>query len=257
MIRSICILSMLAGLTLRAGVELSDFPDCRVYAIQDAANRFPATLFFSIDPAEQFVQTKKDYAGSVNVFLVEFKGDGRRILIDAGFGAPKGKLLKEMKKAGLSPESISDILITHIHPDHVGGLPDFPNARVHIAAEEYEAWENDPARKGLAKYMPDKKKLELFPFDRELFPGLKALKMPGHTPGHTVFQLDSRYFVGDILHAADLQIAHPSFCARYDMDPQTAAASRVRALKEFRGEWFGAHIPFPGKIRNEPPASGK
>ena len=251
MLRSLLAASVLFGVSaVCAGAEVFDYPDFRIYAFQDAANRFPASLFSSSDPDEKFVQTERDYAGSVNVFIVEYKTDGRRIMIDAGFGSPRGNLLTEMKKAGIAPESVSDILVTHIHPDHVGGLPEFPNAKVHIARAEYEAWAKDPARKNLAKYLPDEKALELFAFDADLFPGLKALEMPGHTPGHTVFRLGERYFVGDLVHAARLQIAHPAFCARYDMDMRMATASRRRALKEFRGEWFGAHIPFPGLYRN-------
>ena len=168
-------LSMLFGLTAQAAVEVFDYPNYRVYAIQDAATRFPASLFDSIDPEEKFVQTEADYAGSINVFIVEFKSDGRRIMIDAGLGSPRGKLPTEMKKAGLAPKSISDIFITHIHIDHVGGLPDFPHAKVHIAKDEYEAWAKDPSRKSLAKYLPDKKDLVLFDYDDGGFRGWGTL----------------------------------------------------------------------------------
>ena len=250
MLRWLLTAGTLFGISVCAASEVFQYPDCRIYAIQDAANRFPASLFSSADPEERFVQTEKDYAGSVNVFVVESKADGRRVMIDAGFGAPRGRLLAEMRQAGVPPESVSDIFITHIHPDHVGGLPDFPNAKVHVARDEYEAWANDASRKGLAKYLPEEKNLDLFAYDTELFPGLTALKVPGHTPGHTVFKLNDRYFVGDLVHAAELQLVHPAFCARYDTDPELAVASRRRALKEFRGEWFGAHIPFPGRYRN-------
>ena len=241
---------MLCGISVYADVKTFDYPDCKIYAIQDAPNRFPARLFTSVDPNEPFVQIARDYSGSVNVFIIEFKADKRRVMIDAGFGAPKGKLLTEMKKADLAPESISDILITHIHPDHVGGLPDFPKAKVHIAKDEYEAWEKDSSRKYLAKYLPEEKSLVLFAYDTEVVPNLKAIKVAGHTPGHTVFQMKERYFVGDIIHAVDLQIAHPSFCPRYDMNPPEAVASRKKALKEFHGEWFGTHITYPGKYSN-------
>ena len=250
MLRPLLAVCLSWGICVCAGVEVFDYPDCRIYAIQDAANRFPAGLFSSSDPDEKFVQTERTYPGSVNVFIVEFKADGRRVMIDAGFGPPRGRLLAEMKKAGISPESVSDILITHIHPDHVGGLRDFPNAKVHIARDEYEAWVDDPARKNLARFLPDEKELRLFAYGAELFPGLEALKVPGHTPGHTVFRMNDRYFIGDLVHAAELQIAHPAFCARYDMDPELAVAGRRKALKEFRGEWFGSHIPFPGRYRN-------
>ena len=250
-------LSLFCGIALHAGVEVFNTPENRVYAIQDAQNSFPASLFAGSDPQERFAQTETEYEGSVNVFIVESKNDKRRIMIDAGFGAPRGQLLAEMKKVKLAPESVTDILITHIHPDHVGGLPQFPNAKVHIAREEYDAWLRDPARKNLAKFLPDAKSLDLFAYGAELFPGLVALKAPGHTPGHTVYRLNDRYFVGDIVHAAKLQIVHPAFCARYDRDPALAAASRRKALKEFRGEWFGAHIPFPGCYLNGAPTREK
>lgn len=241
---------MVCGMAVHAEVEIFDYPDCRIYAIQDAQNRFPATLFDSVDPQESFVQTAQYYPGAVNVFIVELKSDNKRVMIDTGFGSPRGNLLTEMKKADITPESIDDILITHIHPDHVGGLPEFPDAKVHIAREEYEAWENDPSRKDLGKYLPEIEKLALFSYDTEAVPGVKALKAAGHTPGHTIFQMGERYFVGDIIHAAGLQVEHPSFCASYDMNSQEAAASRIKALNEMRGEWFGAHFVFPGKRQN-------
>ncbi len=251
MLKVLWAMLMLWGLSAYADVQIFDYPDYKIYAVQDASNRFPASLFSSTDPQERFTQTAKGYPGSVNVFIVEFKDDGKRVMIDTGYGPGKGKLLTEMKKADILPESISDILITHIHPDHVGGLQSFPNAKIHIAREEYEAWEKDDSRKALAQCLPVKEALDLFEYGTEAVSGLTALKFAGHTPGHTVFQMkDDCYFVGDIVHAADLQIAHPSYCARYDMNPEASVASRRKALKELSGKWFGAHIPFPGQFMN-------
>ena len=254
MLRTFVAAAALLGVSVCAGAEVFEYPEIRVYVLQDAANRFPASLFFSIDPEETFVQTEDSYEGSVNVFIVEFKEDGRRIMIDAGFGSPRGGLPAEMKQAEIAPESISDIFITHIHPDHVGGLPDFPKAKVHIAKAEYEAWAKDPSRKKLAKYLPDKKDLALFDYDDgsiDRSRDLIGIAMPGHTPGHTVFELSGIYFIGDLIHAAGLQIAHPAFCARYDMVPKEAVEARRCALKGFRGEWFGAHLPYPGRYLNK------
>ena len=236
--------------TVVCGAEIAqfDFGEWRVCAIQDAPTRPKASLFASVNPEEPFTQTAADYAGSVNVFIVERRNGGGRLMIDAGFGAPMGKLLETMKASGIAPESISDILVTHIHPDHVGGLRAFPNARIHIAELEYREWRRDPGRAKLARFLPSEERIALFEYGREILPGVRAIKCAGHTPGHTVFAIGKVWFVGDIVHAVDLQIAHPDFCARYDMDPAAAAASRRRALAEFRGDWFGAHITFPGRL---------
>ena len=222
----------------------------KIYAIQAKPTRPPASLFTSVDPKEPFVQTAKDYEGSINVFIVEFKSDGKRVMIDTGFGAGKDRLQEILRQAAIAPESISDIYVTHIHPDHVGGLKDFPKAQIHIAKDEYEAWKTDPNRQNLAQALPEQDKLHLFDYQDSFPHGLQAIKCAGHTPGHTVYRLDKRYFVGDLLHAVDLQYEHPSFCAAYDMNPREAAASRQAAKENFHGEWLGAHISFPGVLNN-------
>ena len=241
---------LLCGLTAMAEVKTFAVAKGKIHAVEDASSRFPASLFRSIEPGERVPRTTW-YPGSVNVFLLEFEGSTKRVMIDAGFGEPKGALLKEMKLAGIAPESISDILVTHIHPDHVGGLPAFPAARVHIAKKEYDAWRGDGSRKNLARFLPPPERLVLFEYDTEVVPGVTALEYAGHTPGHTVFRLgESVFFIGDLVHAAELQIARPNFCARYDKDPKKAVESRRNALRFLRGEWFGAHIPFPGRHVN-------
>ena len=136
-----------------------------------------------------------------------------------------------------------------------GGIA-FPQAKVFIARKEYEAWKKDPNRAGLAKHLtPCGNNLVLFDFGREIpGTGLTPLFYPGHTPGHTVFDLKTGpegervTFVGDIVHAAELQLRDPGYCARFDMDPRTAVESRKKLL-ERGGRWFGAHIPFPGQAR--------
>ncbi len=231
-------------------LRIFDDGDYKIYAIQAKPTRPPASLFTSVDPNETFVQTAKDYDGSINVFIVEFKSDGKRIMIDSGFGSAKDKLQEVLRFADIAPDSISDIYVTHIHPDHVGGLKDFPKAQIHIAKDEYEAWKDDAQRQDLAADMPEQAKLHLFDY-KDSFPhGMQAIKCAGHTPGHTVYRLGNRYFVGDLLHAVDLQYEHPSFCAAYDMNPGEAAASRKDAKNNYHGEWLGAHIAFPGVLNN-------
>lgn len=234
-----------------------------VVSVRDLPMTMPGALFSSVDPDETF-RVADAYSASLNVFLIRDETGGRCALIDAGYGREDSRLAEELAKLGIKPEDISAVFITHIHPDHVGGLtspagrPAFPNAEVFIARREYEAWRADPARSALARHLaPLRDKLVLVDYDVPVAPwGLVPLHFPGHTPGHTVFRMrpagEGReiYFVGDIVHAAELQIPHPEFCARFDMAPGTAVASR-RKLLNGAEYWYGAHLPYPGIVRIE------
>ena len=226
------------------------YPDREITAIQEQSMMMPGSLFRS---SSEKVQLRKAYHASCNVFLMTLK-DGTRCLIDAGFG--KG-LFRQLRELGIPRESISAVFITHIHPDHVGGLIDadgtaaFPKAKIYISRKEYEAWKKDTARARMAGCLePYRGRIVLLEYGKEVQPyGLTPLDYSGHTPGHTVYRIGNRneYFVGDIVHAVDLQVSHFSYCARYDMNPRRAAASRKEMLLQ-RGIWYGAHIPYPGKI---------
>ena len=226
------------------------YPDRTITAIQEQSMMMPGSLFRS---ASEKLPLRKAYPASCNVFLMTLK-DGTRCLIDAGFG--KG-LFRQLRELGIPRESISAVFITHIHPDHVGGLIDadgtaaFSRAKIYISRKEYNAWKKDAARARMAGCLePYHGRIVLLDYDKEVQPyGLTPLDYSGHTPGHTVYRIGNRneYFVGDIVHAADLQVPHFSYCARYDMNPRRAVASRKGMLLQ-RGIWYGAHIPYPGKI---------
>jgi glyoxylase-like metal-dependent hydrolase (beta-lactamase superfamily II) len=231
--------------------------------------RHPSSLFFdTAAPAGKIPGKTDGFASSLNVFLLETK-EGR-YLIDAGHDQARGSLRQKLTAGRIPPESIRAVFITHIHPDHVGGLlwdgkPLFPNAEIYIAEKEYKGWQKDERRAGLAKYIaPYEKRLKLFDGKASLPGGLTPILLPGHTPGHTVYQFSPAgkeggcaYFVGDILHAVELQVPRPTVCARYDSEPAAAVQSRKAlfllaeksSLPNTIPVIFGAHFPFPGCAR--------
>lgn len=236
------------------GIQSFAFRDCEVVCIQDTATRMPRSLFTESGAGGSRQQREESYESSVNVFLI--RRQGKKMLVDAGNDPSRGSLRGKLLQAGIRPEEISDIFITHIHPDHVGGLiwngePLFPNAAIHIAKEELDAWRKDGRRSGLAKYLsPYEAKIHPFGYGEKLPGGLDPVKRAGHTPGHTIFRLplgdgEEGIFAGDIVHAAELQFPFPTYCARFDMVPAEAVESRIRTLR-MKGLLFGAHIPFPG-----------
>ena len=245
------------------GIFMESYPDRSIVAIQDQSMTMPGSLFRSIAPDEIF-KPAASYRASLNVFLIRDRQSGKNALIDVGYGKADSRLFKKLAALNVKPEEISAVFITHIHPDHVGGLttpegkPAFPNAKIFIARKEYEEWRKDPSRAGLARHLtPNRERLVLLDYDREVAPfGITPLFYPGHTPGHTVFEMkvardgkspETIWFVGDIVHAAELQIPHPEFCARFDKVPETAVKSRRRLL-ENAPRWHGAHLPFPGVV---------
>lgn len=188
---------------------------------------------------------------TINVMLIE--GADHKILIDTGNGGQEGALLRTLGKLEVDPASITHILISHSHMDHIGGLSDdvtaaFPNATVMIGTTEYEA--KDAL---LSRLTPYRDRLRIMPDSGEWLPGITAIPAFGHTPGHTVFLLKS----GDaslllLMDAANnnvISLAHPEWAFRLDADPEMAARSRRMLLEKAADEKlrvFGYHFAFPG-----------
>ena len=192
---------------------------------------------------------------AINTYLVI--DSPHTILFDAGLGADKGGLLlKNMKNAELDPAEVTAVCLTHLHFDHIGGLlldgqTAFPNATIYLSQEEYDAWGDGGAmaanngfwKQVMAAYNGH---IKTFSDGEKLFDGLVVAELaPGHTPGHTVYMVDGFCLIaGDLLHAQDLQLDYPQFCARYDSDPAQAVDARTRILKSVcdNGQYFaGAH----------------
>ena len=169
---------------------------------------------------------------SVSAFLLEI--DGKRILFDTGMGAPDSRLLTNLSAAGVTPADIDYLYLTHFHGDHIGGMMKgdtvvFPKTEVHAAQQEYDAWMQMPDDKKTqvaATMEAYKDRLHLVAYGDTLPCGVVALDCVGHTPGHTAYRAGKFLIVGDLVHGAALQLAHPEICAAYDMDPQSAIKQR-------------------------------
>lgn len=195
---------------------------------------------------------------SVSCFLLQT--EGKKILLDAGLGAPFSQLFPKLKELGVVPEELQLVYLTHLHPDHIGGLlkddeVTFPKAEVYVNRVEAEAWMSmDGDKSKLAKSVLEayKEHLHLFEAGDTLEGGVKTIAAYGHTPGHTVFQKDSILVIADLIHGAALQLEHPEYCPTYDMDADAARKSRLRILKYARENnltMYGMHLPNPGSIK--------
>ena len=202
------------------------------------------------------------FPNAVNTFFLKTKD--KNILIDTGFGR---NLFKFMESREVKPESIDVVLITHMHGDHTGGLvkdgkPMFPNAKLYISRPEYDYWMSSST--GNSQQQKDiieiyRNKLEVFvpgELDNkagELFPGIRAIFTPGHTPGHTVYLVKSNksqvLVWGDITHANQVQMPYPDVAVTYDVNPVMAVETRKKVLSYVSKNNIsvaGMHIAFPG-----------
>jgi glyoxylase-like metal-dependent hydrolase (beta-lactamase superfamily II) len=207
---------------------------------------------------------------ALNCFLIRAKG--RTALIDTGAGthmqASAGRLMANLAAAGVAPGEIDMVVLTHMHPDHSNGLADadgaafFPNAELAMHQAEHAYWmqENPPVSAQGVPYFamahiqasPYADRLKLFN-GGEVFPGVTAMHLPGHTPGHCGFRLtsgnESLLIWGDIVHVPEIQVPRPEVTMTFDVDPAAAAATRAQVFDMVAADGLliaGMHLHFPG-----------
>lgn len=228
-----------------------------VFVIVDTPSEFTTETFIGAgkELMDRLAGGKK-LPSSINAFVIR-KGE-RFILVDAGLG---NGLAENLKAAGIAPERIDSILLTHSHGDHVGGLFQgekafFPNAKIWITAKELEFWadqRNKTALDRCRKVYGEFQRIEPDGITTLLIPEITAFDLAGHTPGHTGFLIRSQgksFFISaDLQHSMTLQFPHPEICARFDRDPSKSVDIRRRMMaRAAREQWIyaGAHLPYPG-----------
>lgn len=254
-----------------------------VLVVSDSVLPLPTTMLaHNADPAvraawlDDMFLPPDAFDWALNAVMVR-SGD-RTILIDAGLGSdpdlhlPRaGQLIKRLEAAGIDLASVTDLVLTHMHMDHVGGLlVDGVKARlrkdlrIHVAAAEVKFWESpDFSRVAMPPGFPDALRatakqfvkeygdqLRQFDQEHEVAPGVVVRRTGGHTPGHSVVRVasggDALTFAGDAVFAVGFE--HPEWHNGFEHDPEEAARVRVRLLRELAktGELLVAtHMPFP------------
>jgi len=253
--------------------------DFEVTVLSDGTMKLPVLELLHGDKARIGDALRRNFLGeqvetSDNAFLVNT--GSKLVLVDAGsgaaFGPTMGGLVGNLRAAGYRPEQVDEVYITHMHGDHVGGLMTgtartFPNATLRIDRRDTDFWLSEavmnraPAEvrdffKGaMAAVNPYKDAGKLRPFDgaTQLVPGVRAQPAYGHTPGHTVYVVESKgeklVLWGDLLHVAAVQFEEPAVTIGFDIDEPAAAQSRLAGFADAarNGDLVAAaHLPFPG-----------
>ncbi len=182
------------------------------------------------------------------------------VLFDTGLG--QGGIQSALADAGVTPDQIDVVVITHMHPDHIGGMttddaPTFANARYVTASPEYDFWAAQDAGNRVgdlvaAKVTPLAEKMNFVEDGGEVASGITAVAAYGHTPGHTVYHLESNgqrlVLTADLANHYVWSFAHPEWEVRFDMDKAAATASRRNVLGMLAADkvpMIGYHMPFP------------
>ncbi len=199
----------------------------------------------------------------------------RLALFDSGMGTSKlfgnttGSLLAGLKQAGINPAQIDDVICSHAHIDHTGGLADakgkrfFPNATVHVAKSDHDFWTDEKnigpgaskefvahARQNL---LPYKDRIKFIEDGKDVIPGVQAMSVPGHTVGHTIFIIKSGskslVYTADVTHHQILLTEKPRTEFAYDTDPKQAVQSRLKVFDMIASQklpMLAYHFPWPG-----------
>ena len=195
---------------------------------------------------------------TVDIDALVVKAPQRVMLFDTGLGpSVHGALLSSLAQAGVSAADVTDIFITHSHGDHVGGLATgdgrlaFPHAVIHMSAKEWAWMKSQASNQALAKLIGAR--VRPFSPGGSVAPGVTAIALYGHTPGHVGYEIASGgkklLDMGDTVHSSIISLVEPNWANGYDNDMKLGEATRRTTLTRLAAsnEWvFAPHLPFPG-----------
>lgn len=258
--------------TPRPAIQSWTVGSLKLFSLNDGLLNLPAARFVNVPQRRE--ATPADVGDAtvpipVNGFLLS--AGAQLMLMDAGcgasFGARAGHLPASLGLAGFAPDDVTDILMTHLHIDHAGGLVDaagaavFKRARLHMAEAEAAHWRKVAAetanpdlstKAASAALTAYGDRLRLFAPGARLRDGIAGAPLPGHTPGHTGFMIEDggeKLLVwGDIIHSAALQFANADYGYAADVDGAQGVETRKRMFAQAADTALavaGMHLPFP------------